>query len=82
MNKFYSVEVIEGVKKTIVIEASDENEAGNIVDDLLVNGQIDFDSMEARSQYFQDFEDIKEISAEQIGDKELWTSKDIDKSEM
>lgn len=82
MNKFYSVEVIEGVKKTIVVEAADENEAGNIVDDLLVNGQIDFDNMEARSQYFQDFENIREISKEQIGDKELWTSKDIDKSEI
>lgn len=82
MNKFYAVEVMEGFKKTIVVEASDENEAGNIVDDLLVNGQIDFDSMKARSQYFQDFENIREISEERIGDKELWTSKDIDKSEI
>lgn len=81
MNKFYKVEVIEGVKKTIVVEAPDENAASNVVDDLLVNGQIDFEFGVNRGLYFQDFNAPEEISADNIGSMELWTSKDIDKSE-
>lgn len=50
--RIYSVECKQVRKKIISIEAEDENEAGNIVDDMLSWGEIDFNT---NSSYKEDF---------------------------
>ena len=60
--KIYLVELKAIQRKYVAIEADDENEAGNIADDLLVWGDVDF---KFNSTYKEDFTVLKELSEEE-----------------
>lgn len=66
--KIYLAELIQTRRKYVAIEADDENEAGNIADDLLVWGDVDF---YPNSKYEEGFKIHKEMNEETINHNKI-----------